>query len=117
MGHACLPGLTHHHHHHHTTRHTAPGTSLCCAYFAQFFGMMVLMFSLSSPINRSFAYLYVSTTSFSFVFSVIVLPIILSWVGLRRTRIVFHRKYKSVLGGVMWDQGPSEREQTGDNYW
>lgn len=77
--------------------------------------MMVLMFSLSSPINRSFAYLYVSTTSFSFVFSVIVLPIILSWVGLRRTRIVFHRKYKSVLGGMMWNH--SEREQDGDNYW
>lgn len=96
---------------------TQIGTSLCCAYFAQFLGMMVLMFSLSSPINRSFAYLYVSTTSFSFVFSVIVLPIILSWVGLRRTRIVFHRKYKSVLGGMMWDQGHSEREQDGDNYW
>jgi hypothetical protein len=78
--------------------------------------MMALMFSLSSPINRSFAYLYVATTSFSVVLSVILLPIILSWVGLRRTRIVFHRKYKSVLGGMMWD-GQSERDQDGDNYW
>jgi len=71
--------------------------------------MVALMFSLSSPINIYFTYLYVCTSSFSFVISVFVLPIVLSWMGIRRNRIIIKRKQRHDFGGVIWgglhDQG------------